>query len=88
MIPKRTAIEVQELFCYNVCNGFLAFCKDNKINITTILNNPGKTSRQTVYAVSRGKIKYIPIICLCYLAALLGFSSPSLLEQYYINQSK
>ncbi len=77
--------QIQTDFCQNVCRGFLLYCNDNKISITSNLKARGKLTKQSVYAVSNGKKKYIPFIALCYLAEILGFNSPSTLEQYYIN---
>ena len=78
------AQQIQYIYNQNVCKGFLLYCKHHRINITSILNTPGKITRQSVYAVSNGKIKYLPFIALCYLSEILGLKTPSNLEQYYI----
>ena len=80
--------QIQNNYNQNVCKGFLLYCKHHRINITSKLNTRGKITRQSVYAVSKGKIKYLPFSALCYLAAILDFKSPSILEQYSINNSK
>jgi hypothetical protein len=77
--------QIQNNYNQNVCKGFLLYCKHHRINITSKLNTRGKITRQSVYAVSKGKVKYLPFIALCYLAAKLDFKSPSILEQYYLN---
>ena len=84
MTPK----EIEVLFAKNVCNGFLQYCRDNKIVITNILKQKNTPSKDTVYSLARGEKTNIYSIILFTLPALLDLESPSTLEQYWVNHCK
>ena len=83
------AEEIQNLFTLNVVLGFKKYCKDKHINESKLMDNKGsdKLHKQTLYDVIKGKRKSLPIISLCYLAALLNLDSPSKLEMYYLKEN-
>jgi hypothetical protein len=79
------ALTIQRNLSLNICLGFQLYCKDKKIVISKVLNQPNKVHRQTIYDVISGKKQYLQPIAMCYLAEVLNLESPTILEQHYIN---
>ena len=82
------AKDIQDNFNLNVCNGFILYCNDKHINITKALSIKGKTTKNTVYKIARGESTYILPISIAYLCEVLNLDSPTILEQYYINNKQ